>query len=87
MQRIDLNNKTILVTGSPGFIGANLVIRLLKEMSGGTVVSLDNMNDYYDPALKEYRLGPPWPCGEGSGAVSREACICERLHRRQGSGG
>lgn len=56
MQKIDLNGKTILVTGSPGFIGANLVIRLLKEMSGGTVVSLDNMNDYYDPALKEYRL-------------------------------
>ena len=55
-QTIDLNGKTILVTGSPGFIGANLVIRLLKEMSGGTVVSLDNMNDYYDPALKEYRL-------------------------------
>ena len=56
MQHIDLNNKTILVTGSPGFIGANLVIRLLKEMSVGTVVSLDNMNDYYDPTLKEYRL-------------------------------
>ncbi len=57
MHKIDLNNKTILVTGSPGFIGANLVLRLLKEMSGGTVVSLDNMNDYYDPTLKEYRLG------------------------------
>lgn len=55
-KRIDLNGKTILVTGSPGFIGANLVLRLLKEMSSGTVVSLDNMNDYYDPALKEYRL-------------------------------
>lgn len=55
-ERIDLNGKTILVTGSPGFIGANLVLRLLKEMSSGTVVSLDNMNDYYDPALKEYRL-------------------------------
>ena len=54
--RIDLNNKTILVTGSPGFIGANLVLRLLKMLSGGTVISLDNMNDYYDPALKEYRL-------------------------------
>ena len=53
---IDLNNKTILVTGSPGFIGANLVIRLLKEMSGGTVVSLDNMNDYYEVSLKEWRL-------------------------------
>ena len=55
--KVDLNNKTILVTGSPGFIGANLVLRLLKEMKSGTVISLDNMNDYYDPALKEYRLG------------------------------
>ena len=55
-KKIDLNGKTILVTGSPGFIGANLVLRLLREMSGGTVISLDNMNDYYDPALKEYRL-------------------------------
>ena len=56
MRTIDLNNKTILVTGSPGFIGANLVLRLLKELHSGTVVSLDNMNDYYTPALKEYRL-------------------------------
>ena len=54
---VELNGKTILVTGSPGFIGANLVLRLLKEMNSGTVISLDNMNDYYDPALKEYRLG------------------------------
>ncbi len=58
-QQISLNDKTILVTGCPGFIGANLVMRLLKDkalMAGGTVISLDNMNDYYDPALKEYRL-------------------------------
>ena len=54
---VDLNGKTILVTGSPGFIGANLVLRLLREMTGGRIISLDNMNDYYDPALKEYRLG------------------------------
>lgn len=56
-QHVDLNGKAILVTGSPGFIGANLVLRLLKEMKAGTVISLDNMNDYYDPKLKEYRLG------------------------------
>ena len=55
-QHIDLNGKTILVTGSPGFIGANLVLRLLSTISSGTIISLDNMNDYYDPKLKEYRL-------------------------------
>ena len=54
---VSLNNKTILVTGSPGFIGANLVLRLLQEMTGGIIISLDNMNDYYDPKIKEYRLG------------------------------
>lgn len=53
---INLNNKTILVTGSPGFIGANLVIRLLQTLTSGTVVSLDNMNDYYEVSLKEWRL-------------------------------
>ena len=53
---VALNNKTILVTGSPGFIGAYLVIRLLKEMTGGTVISFDNINDYYEVSLKEWRL-------------------------------
>ena len=58
-EKISLAGKTVLVTGSPGFIGANLVMRLLTDSafsSIGTIVSLDNMNDYYDPALKEYRL-------------------------------
>ena len=41
--------KTILVTGSAGFIGSNLVLRLLSEMQEGTIVGLDNLNDYYDP--------------------------------------
>ena len=48
--------QSILVTGSAGFIGANLVMRLLKDMKEGVIVGLDNLNDYYDVSLKEYRL-------------------------------
>lgn len=48
--------KKILVTGSAGFIGANLVMRLLESNEALKIVGLDNMNDYYDPSLKEYRL-------------------------------
>ncbi len=55
-REVELDEKTILVTGSPGFIGANLVIRLLRTLNSGTVVSLDNMNDYYEVSLKEWRL-------------------------------
>lgn len=55
-QKIELNGKTVLITGSPGFIGANLVLRLIKELSAATIISFDNMNDYYNPSLKEYRL-------------------------------
>ncbi|MBO4719319.1 MAG: GDP-mannose 4,6-dehydratase [Prevotella sp.] len=56
MERIDLNGKTILVTGAAGFIGSNLVKRLFQDMRGGTIVGIDNMNAYYDVSLKEYRL-------------------------------
>ncbi|RKJ43720.1 NAD-dependent epimerase/dehydratase family protein [bacterium 1XD8-76] len=53
---INLNNQTILVTGSAGFIGANLIQRLLQELNGSFFIGMDNLNDYYDPQLKEYRL-------------------------------
>lgn len=54
---IDLNGKKVLVTGAAGFIGANLVTELFKTVGEITVVGLDNMNDYYDVSIKEYRLG------------------------------
>ncbi len=53
---LELSHKTILVTGSPGFIGAHLVKRLLQVLSEGRVISYDSLNDYYDPKLKEWRL-------------------------------
>ena len=56
MEKINLDNKTIFVTGAAGFIGSNLVKRLFKDVKGATIVGIDNMNDYYDVSLKEYRL-------------------------------
>lgn len=55
-QKVDLNNKTILVTGAAGFIGANLINEILKEFNIKTVIGLDNVNDYYDVKIKEHRL-------------------------------
>lgn len=53
---IDLENKSILITGAAGFIGANLVTELLRGTAAVTIVGLDSMNDYYDVFIKEYRL-------------------------------
>ena len=56
MKKITLENKKILITGVAGFIGSNLANRILNEVSSCTIIGLDNMNDYYDVSLKEYRL-------------------------------
>lgn len=56
MEQIELNNKTVLVTGAAGFIGANLATELLRTAGAIRIVGVDNMNDYYDVSLKEYRL-------------------------------
>lgn len=55
-EKISLDNKTILVTGAAGFIGFYLSKRLLEEVKDSKIIGLDNINDYYDVSLKEYRL-------------------------------
>ena len=56
MSTVTLDKKTILVTGAAGFIGSNLVKRIYQEAPSATVIGIDNMNAYYDVALKEFRL-------------------------------
>ena len=57
MEKIVLDNKTIFVTGAAGFIGSNLVMRIFNDVKGATIIGIDNINDYYEVGLKEYRLG------------------------------
>lgn len=64
MQQITLTKKTILITGAAGFIGANLVLALLKTQSPLAIVGIDNMNDYYDVSIKEWRLTEIQKCAE-----------------------
>ena len=79
---IELNNKTILVTGSPGFIGSYLVLRLLRELTGGTVISFDCMNDYYEVSLKEWRLSEIEKAAKSRGASCIRLFLL-RLRRKQ----
>lgn len=55
-KNVDLRNKTVLVTGAAGFIGSNLVLELLNSTENVHIIGIDNMNDYYDVTLKEFRL-------------------------------
>lgn len=64
MTSIDLKKKIIFVTGAAGFIGSNLVLELLKTQSPITVIGIDNMNDYYDVSIKEWRLSEIQKCAE-----------------------
>ena len=55
-KNVSINGKTIFVTGVSGFIGSNLALSLLKSFDNVHIVGIDNMNDYYDVSLKEFRL-------------------------------
>ena len=56
MEKIILQNKTVFVTGAAGFIGSNLVLKLLETQSPVNIVGIDNLNDYYDVSIKDWRL-------------------------------
>lgn len=56
MTKIDLTNKTVLITGGIGFIGANLILELLRTIEPIHIVSIDSRTDYYDVSIKDWRL-------------------------------
>ena len=63
-RNIALNHKTILITGAAGFIGANLILELLGTQSPVNIIGIDNLNDYYDVSIKEWRLSEIQKCAE-----------------------
>lgn len=82
-KNIILRDKTIFVTGAAGFIGANLVLELMDKAQAAKIIGIDNMNDYYDVSIKEYRLqkikekaaetGMDWVFVQGN--IADKACI------------
>ena len=62
LERIELKNKTVFVTGAAGFIGSNLVLKLLETVSPVKIVGIDNLNDYYDVSIKDWRLAQIETC-------------------------
>lgn len=64
MATIKLKDKTVLITGAAGFIGSNLVVELLKTQFPLTIIGIDNMNDYYDVSIKEWRLSEIQKCAD-----------------------
>lgn len=67
-KNIELNGKSVLITGAAGFIGANLACKLLGALEGAHIIGLDNMNDYYDVSIKEYRLSDIEARAQSSGS-------------------
>ena len=75
---ISINNKTILVTGAAGFIGANLILRLLNDIHDAIIIGIDNLNDYYDTKLKSYRIAQLDTTAKRSNVTSAFFfCICD----------
>lgn len=75
---VALNNKTILVTGAAGFIGSNLVKRLLQDYPTAKIVGVDNMNDYYDVRLKESRLDELFKLADDGQFIFKRFSIAEK---------
>lgn len=88
-KNIKIDSKTILVTGAAGFIGANLTLELLKNTENVHIVGIDNMNDYYDVSLKEFRLqqiGELESSVSGQftfikGSIADKGLVCDIFHR------